>query len=60
VSGIDNDEAAQILADGMRTNYDFVRPRTCLKCRTHAEVAGLSPQLARGKMGVINQAKHEI
>ena len=39
--GMDNDETAQILSDGMRINYNFVRPHMGLDGKTPAQVAGL-------------------
>lgn len=43
--GMDYDETAQILADGMRINYDFIRKHSGLDGKTPAQVAGLDLQL---------------
>ena len=39
--GMDNDRSAQIMADGMRINYNFIRPHMGLEGRTPAQTAGL-------------------
>jgi transposase-like protein len=39
--GMDNDKSAQIMADGMRINYNFIRPHMGLDGKTPAQVAGL-------------------
>ena len=39
--GMDNDKSAQIMADGMRINYNFIRPHIGLDGKTPAQVAGL-------------------
>jgi transposase-like protein len=39
--GMDNDRSAQIMADGMRINYNFIRPHMGLDGRTPAQIAGL-------------------
>ena len=39
--GMDNDESAQIMADGIRINYNFLRPHMGLDGRTPAQTAGL-------------------
>jgi len=39
--GMDNDRTAQILSDGLRINYNFVRPHMGLDGKTPAQVAGL-------------------
>lgn len=39
--GMDNDRSAQIMADGIRINYNFIRPHMGLDGRTPAQVAGL-------------------
>ncbi len=43
--GMDNDESAQILSDGMRINYNFIRPHMGLDGKTPAQVAGLDLRL---------------
>jgi transposase-like protein len=39
--GMDNDRSAQIMADGIRINYNFIRPHMGLDGRTPAQTAGL-------------------
>lgn len=39
--GMDNDKSAQIIVDGIRINYNFLRPHMGLDGKTPAEVAGL-------------------
>ena len=39
--GMDHDESAQIMADGIRINYNFIRPHMGLDGQTPAQVAGL-------------------
>ncbi|MDG6967595.1 MAG: DDE-type integrase/transposase/recombinase [Nitrososphaerota archaeon] len=39
--GMDHDETAQVLSDGMRINYNFLRPHMGLDGKTPAQVAGL-------------------
>jgi transposase-like protein len=39
--GMDHDESAQVTADGMRINYNFIRPNMALENKTPAEAAGL-------------------
>jgi len=43
--GMDHDGTAQILSDGMRINYNFIRPHMGLKGRTPAQIAGLNLSL---------------
>jgi len=43
--GMDHDETAQIQADGIRINYNFIRPHMGLDGKTPAQVAGLDLQL---------------
>lgn len=43
--GLDNDKTAQIMADGMRINHNFIRPHMALNGKTPAQVAGLDLQL---------------
>jgi hypothetical protein len=38
---MDNDESAQVMADGIRVNYNFLRPHMGLDGKTPAQVAGL-------------------
>jgi len=37
----DHDETAQVQADGMRINYNFIKPHMGLEGRTPAEAAGI-------------------
>jgi transposase-like protein len=39
--GMDNDESAQGMADGIRINYNFIRPHMGLDGKTPAQFAGL-------------------
>lgn len=39
--GMDNDESAQVMADGIRINYNFIRPHMGLEGRTPAQAAEL-------------------
>ena len=39
--GVDNDRSAQVMADGIRINYNFNRPHMGLEGNTPAKVAGL-------------------
>lgn len=39
--GMDTDESAQAMADGIRVNYNFIRPHMGLDGKTPAEIAGL-------------------
>jgi transposase-like protein len=39
--GMDNDRSAQIMVDGIRINYNFIRPHMGLDGRTPAQTAGL-------------------
>jgi len=39
--GMDNDASAQIMSDGIRINYNFLRPHMGLEGKTPAQVAGL-------------------
>lgn len=39
--GMDNDKSAQIMADGIRINYNFIHPHMGLDGRTPAEAAGI-------------------
>lgn len=39
--GMDHDETAQIISDGIRINYNFIRPHMGLDGKTPAQVAGL-------------------
>ncbi len=39
--GMDNDKSAQIMADGIRINYNFIRPHMGLDGRTPSQTAGL-------------------
>jgi putative transposase len=39
--GMDNDRSAQIMADGIRINYNFIRPHKGLDGKTPAQTAGL-------------------
>lgn len=43
--GMDHDETAQIIADGLRINHNFIRPHMALDGKTPAQVAGLDLQL---------------
>jgi hypothetical protein len=38
---MDNDKSAQIMTDGIRINYNFIRPHMGLDGKTPAQVAGL-------------------
>ena len=39
--GLDHDEAAQIIADGLRINHNFIRPNIALDGKTPAEACGV-------------------
>lgn len=39
--GMDNDESAQVMSDGIRINYNFIRPHMGLDGKTPAQTAGL-------------------
>jgi transposase InsO family protein len=39
--GMDNDRSAQVMADGIRIDYNFIRPHMGLDGKTPAQVAGL-------------------
>lgn len=39
--GMDNDESAQTMVDGIRINYNFIRSHMGLDGKTPAQVAGL-------------------
>lgn len=39
--GMDNDRSAQVMADGIRINYNFIRPHMGLDGKTPAQIAGL-------------------
>ena len=39
--GMDHDQSAQIMADGIRINYNFIRPHMGLEGKTPAQAAGL-------------------
>jgi len=43
--GLDRDETAQIIADGMRIHHNFIRPHMSLDGKTPAQIAGLDLQL---------------
>jgi hypothetical protein len=43
--GLDHDETAQIIADGIRINHNFIRRHTALGGKTPAQVSGLDLQL---------------
>lgn len=43
--GMDNDKSAQVMADGMKINYNFLRPHMGLDGKTPAQVAGLDLDL---------------
>jgi len=43
--GLDNDKTAQIIADGIRINHNFIKPHMALSGKTPAQVAGLDLQL---------------
>jgi len=43
--GLDHEESAQLMADGTRIEYNFVRPHMALGGKTPAEAAGLSLNL---------------
>ena len=46
--GMDHDESAQINADGIRINYDFIKPNMGLDGKTPAQAAGLDLGLDDG------------
>jgi hypothetical protein len=46
--GMDNDESAQIQADGIRINYNYLRPHMGLDGKTPAQAAGLDLGLDDG------------
>ncbi len=55
--GMDHDESAQILADGIRINYDFCRPHMGLGGKTPAQVAGIDLPIDKIRwLGLIKQA----
>ncbi|MEM3637604.1 MAG: integrase core domain-containing protein [Conexivisphaerales archaeon] len=55
--GMDRVETAQILADGMRISYNFVRPHIGLNGKTPAQISGLDLQLEGIRWGaLISQA----
>jgi hypothetical protein len=45
VRGLDHNETAPIIADGMRIHHNFIRPQMSLDGKTPARVAGLDLQL---------------
>lgn len=47
--GMDNDDSAQILSDGIRINYNFIRPHMGLDGKTPAQAAGLDLDRIRWK-----------
>jgi len=55
--GMDNDASAQIMTDGIRINYNFIRPHMGLDGKTPAQVAGLDLQLEKIRwLSLIKQA----
>ena len=47
--GLDHEESAQLMADGTRIEYNFIRPHMALNGKTPAEAAGVSPSLEGNK-----------
>lgn len=55
--GMQNDETAQILMDGFKNYYNFIRPHQALNGYTPAEMAGLNLDLGENKwLGLIKKA----
>jgi len=48
--GMDNDRSAQIMSDGIRINYNFIRPHMGLDGKTPAQLAGLNLGLDRMRL----------
>lgn len=40
--GLDNEDSAQTIVDGMRIYYNFIRPHMALNGKTPAEKAGIA------------------
>ena len=47
--GPDHPEPAQLMADGTRIEYNFIRPHTALEGKTPAEASGLKLELGQNK-----------
>jgi len=47
--GLDNDESAQLMMDGNRIYYNFIRPHMALNGKTPAEEAGINLDLEQNK-----------
>lgn len=47
--GLDHSDSAQLMADGTRIEYDFIRPHMALNGKTPAEAAGMDLNLGTNK-----------
>jgi len=47
--GLDHEASAQLMADGTRIEYNFIRPHMALRGKTPAEAAGINLQLKGNK-----------
>ena len=47
--GLDHDESAQMLIDGKRFYYNFIRPHMALNDKTPAEAAGINQNLGENR-----------
>ena len=57
--GLDNEDSAQTIVDGMRIYYNFIRPHMALNGKTPAEQAKLNPRLGKNKwMSIIRKSSN--
>lgn len=56
--GLDDEESAQLMIDGQRIYYNFIRPHMGLNGKTPAEVAGIKVKGENKWVALIQNASH--
>jgi len=57
--GLDHDESAQMLIDGKRLYYNFIRPHMALNDKTPAEACGIKIEGENKWLTLIQNAKRK-
>ena len=57
--GLDHEDSAQIMIDGFRIYYNFIRPHMALNGKTPAEKCGITVEGMNKWMTLIQNASHQ-